>query len=141
MSVRRGPHQAPQPPADGAGCLTGTYTGRRPMTSPSRAGCEEGRSPPAADGSRACTAYEERKRAHLQTATHCKALGIQFVPLVAEASGGGWGPTAMRTWCSLASLSRLCQSISVVLRRESARAAAGGWQPAPLPASLGHGFS
>ena len=117
-------------------CLTGAYTGRRPMTSPLRAGCEEGRSPPAADGSRACTAYEERKRAHLQTATHCKALGIQFVPLVAEASGGGWGPTAMRTWCSLASLSRLALlPISCV---NPSAWCCGGRVPGRLPVAGSH---
>ena len=86
-------------------------------------------------GLRAGAVYEARKRTHLQTEQHCKAEGLQFVPLVAEASSGGWGPTAASTWRQLAGLiaarsgdspgvetDRLLQSLSVVLQRENARA-------------------
>ena len=40
----------------------------------------------ARSGVAAAEAYEARKRTHLQTEQHCKAEGLQFVPLVAEAS-------------------------------------------------------
>ena len=89
----------------------------------------------ARSGVAAAEAYEARKRTHLQTEQHCKAEGLQFVPLVAEASSGGWGPTAASTWRQLAGLiaarsgdnpgvetARLLQSLSVVLQRENARA-------------------
>ena len=55
----------------------------------------------AADGSRASAAYEARKRSHQHTEAQCDAQGLQFVPLVAEACGGGWGKTAMITWRTL----------------------------------------
>ena len=89
----------------------------------------------AADGSRACLAYETKKRDHQHTAAQCAEQGIQFVPLVAEACGGGWGPTAVATWRSLGALcaahtgeakgiavDKLLQALSVALQRENARA-------------------
>ena len=89
----------------------------------------------AADGSRASAAYEARKRSHQHTEAQCDAQGLQFVPLVAEACGGGWGKTAMITWRTLGSLisartgestsiviEQLLQSLSVSLQRENARA-------------------
>ncbi|CAK9057677.1 unnamed protein product [Durusdinium trenchii] len=73
-----------------------------------------------ADGRRAVSDYE----------------GLQFLPLVAEACSGGWGPTALKTWKELsvalaarnneaASVEhdRLLQSLAVALQRENARAA------------------
>ena len=81
----------------------------------------------ARSGVAAAEAYEARKRTHLQTEQHCKAEGLQFIPLVAE--------TAASTWRQLAGLiaarsgdnpgveaDRLLQSLSVVLQRENARA-------------------
>ena len=89
----------------------------------------------ASDGAQPCLAYEDRKRSHLQTAQQCADQGIQFLPLVAEACGGGWGPVAVRTWRSLGALiagrtgepasmvvERLHQALSVALQRENARA-------------------
>ena len=89
----------------------------------------------AASGGRAAEDYEARKRAHLQTATACANEGLQFVPLVAEAAGGGWAPVAMKTWRQLAQcmaarsgddaaleLDRLLQTLAVALQRENARA-------------------
>ena len=32
------------------------------------------------------------------TRTTCASEGLQFLPLVAEACSGGWGPTATATW-------------------------------------------
>ena len=84
----------------------------------------------AADGGRAAAAYEGRKNQHLQTLTTCAAEGLQFLPLVAEACSGGWGPTAMKTWKELAAgiaagtgesvaaeTDRLLQSLGVALQR------------------------
>ena len=64
-----------------------------------------------------------------------RGQGLQFVPLVAEATGGGWGPTAVKTWRELGGLyaarlgltasegtEQLLQSLSVTLQRENARA-------------------
>eukprot|EP00660_Eupelagonema_oceanica_P019577 gene19577-biopygen5141 len=48
----------------------------------------------AADGASAAAEYEARKRAHLDTAAHCKDEGILFIPMVMEACGGAWGPAA-----------------------------------------------
>ena len=89
----------------------------------------------ASDGSHACVAYEAKKRAHQDTAHQCSEQGLQFVPLVAEACGGGWGPTAISTWRSLGALlsartgeskgivtDQLLQAFSVTLQRENARA-------------------
>ena len=89
----------------------------------------------AADGAHAATAYEARKRAHLDTEALCRNEGLQFVPLVVEACAGGWGPTAVRTLRALGELladrtgqtpaaatEHLFQALSVVLQRENARA-------------------
>ena len=45
----------------------------------------------AADFSRAGKAYEDYKRNFLNTERLCEADGIQFIPVIAEAHGGGWG--------------------------------------------------
>ena len=89
----------------------------------------------AGDGAHAAQAYEERKRTHLGTETQCRREGLQFVPLVAEACGGGWGPASVRTWRALGALmaartgeaasvvtEHLHQALSVTLQRENARA-------------------
>ena len=89
----------------------------------------------ARSGSAAVEAYEARKRTYLHTEQHCSAEGLQFFPLVAEACGGGWGPTAIDTWRTLGGLlaarsgdtpgaqtDRLLQSLAVTLQRENARA-------------------
>ena len=86
-------------------------------------------------GARAAADYEERKRQHLHTQATCAAEGLQFVPLVAEACGGGWGPAAERAWKALAQAvaartgetaaveqERLLQALGVALQRENARA-------------------
>ena len=88
----------------------------------------------AADASRPAEDYEARKRTHLQTQLLCASEGLQFVPLVVEASGG-WAPIARRTWKELGQLlaaktgeseavetEQLMQSLAVSLQRENARA-------------------
>ena len=87
------------------------------------------------DGSRASTDYEARKCQHLSTLEACTSEGLQFVPLVVEACGGGWGPIALKTWRSLGEAisartgegssvesQRLLQSLGIALQRENARA-------------------
>ena len=48
--------------------------------------------------------YEDRKAAYLDTAARCRAEGLTFVPMVAEALGGSWGPQAMTLWTQLAKM-------------------------------------
>ena len=89
----------------------------------------------ASSGSAAVEAYEARKRAPLDTERLCQAEGLQFLPLIAEACGGGWGPTAAVVWRALGGLiagrsgdsptaetDRLLQSLAIALHRENARA-------------------
>eukprot|EP00666_Eupelagonemidae_sp_cell4sb_P017874 gene17874-biopygen36351 len=89
----------------------------------------------AADGSAAVEAYAARKRDHLDTAAHCDEAGIDFIPMIVEASGGGWGSDSRRVWHELAhaaarltgdpaptKLEQLYQSLSVTLHRANARA-------------------
>ena len=64
----------------------------------------------AADGQLAASEYEARKCSHQQALATCTAEGLQFIPLVVEACGGGWAPTAMKTWKG------------ITLQRENARA-------------------
>ena len=81
------------------------------------------------------THYEARKRRHLDTQAVCTAETLQFIPLVTEACGGSWGPTAVNTWRALAhalaahsgepssvEMERLLQTLSITLQRENARA-------------------
>eukprot|EP00666_Eupelagonemidae_sp_cell4sb_P017889 gene17889-biopygen41696 len=51
----------------------------------------------AADGGAATRSYESHKRSFLDTAAHCKEEGIDFIPMVAEATGGSWGEDARST--------------------------------------------
>jgi hypothetical protein len=79
--------------------------------------------------------YEQMKCDHLQTARSCAEAGFKFVPMVVEAHGGAWSPTARRTmdWVAkrLSASSgesrgevclRLAQRMSCILQRENARA-------------------
>ena len=87
------------------------------------------------DSASAATHYEGVKCDYLGTAAHCRAEGMQFVPMVMEACGGGWGAEAAKTWSELAKstalatgelrsgvVSRILGSLSIVLHRENARA-------------------
>ena len=58
-------------------------------------------------GSHAALEYEARKRQYQDTQVQYPAQGLQFISLVAKACGGGWGPSAMQTWRSLAGLPQL----------------------------------
>ena len=84
-------------------------------------------------GARPAADYEVRKRDHLQTASLCTAEGLQFVPFVAEACGGGWaiGPNSPRDLAGPQQGSgaakwgpgngKLLQTLAVMLQRECAR--------------------
>ena len=89
----------------------------------------------ANDSSAAVIAYEGFKDGYLDTKTACATDGITFIPMVVDACGGGWGPQACAVWKELAKTTalatgelassvstRLSQSLSMVLRRENARA-------------------
>ena len=56
----------------------------------------------ALDGSAATTEYESLKRSHLNTEEKCRDEGFTFIPMVCEADGGGWGPSAHKVWSVLA---------------------------------------
>jgi len=86
------------------------------------------------NASSAVTTYEDRKRNHLDTARQCWEQGVTFAPMVVEAVGGTWGPTAKKVFAELAqtkslltgepkekTLFQLHQSLDVVLHRENAR--------------------
>ncbi len=86
------------------------------------------------DPSSAVAAYEDYKRNHLSTAQHCSDEGLSFAPMVVEANGGMWGPSAQKVFSELAKtksvftgesrdtiLGQLYQSLDVVLQRENAR--------------------
>ena len=88
----------------------------------------------AEDGSSAVKAYEDRKRSYLNTEAICQEEGISFIPIICEADGGGWGPTAHRVWSVLAknksvrsgeqvstTIAHLLQSLGLILHRENAR--------------------
>ncbi len=89
----------------------------------------------AAEPSAAAASYEQHKRTHLDTAAQCRQQGLEFVPVVAEAHSGTWGPTARAVWHSLAkswasaaglelsfTSAKLAQRMSTTLRRANARA-------------------
>ena len=89
----------------------------------------------ADDGCSATLAYEARKRAHLDTDRLCRDVGVLFLPMVIEASGGAWGPTARSVWSEVARAAALLtgvpasskaeeigQLLSVILHRENALA-------------------
>ena len=72
---------------------------------------------------------------YLDTKASCQAEGFSFVPMLVEATGGGWGSQALRVWSFLANSTatatgedrasaklHLMQNLSLVLHRENARA-------------------
>jgi len=86
------------------------------------------------DASAATTSYEDFKRNHLSTQRLCQDDGFAFAPVVAEACGGAWGPTARKIFHELAKTKsvltgepvdvvrkELYQSLGVILQRENAR--------------------
>ena len=89
----------------------------------------------AEDGHSAAIQYEDTKSEYLDTKRHCIAEGFGFTPMVVEACGGGWGPSATDFWGKLAKTTALAtgerppvveaqlrQSLGVCLHKENARA-------------------
>ena len=89
----------------------------------------------ARDRAAAISSYEQHKRVHNNTESDCEAQGIKFIPIVAEAAGGGWGPSAEQVFSELAKvktlvsgelrnsvLTHLYQTLGLTLHRENARA-------------------
>ena len=89
----------------------------------------------AIDGSAAVTAYEGFKRTYLATEATCQEEGINFIPMICEADGGGWGPAAHSVLSEIAKYksvltgdqcstiaTQLLQSLGLILHRENARA-------------------
>ena len=54
------------------------------------------------DGSLPCSLYADKKRAFLDTAAHCQGDGIDFIPMIVEASSGSWGAVARDMFRELA---------------------------------------
>ena len=89
----------------------------------------------AANGNAATVAYEDFKREHLNTQQLYQQEGITFIPVIAEADGGGWGPEAHKVFNELAKhtssmtgepksivANHILQSLCLTLHRENARA-------------------
>jgi hypothetical protein len=87
------------------------------------------------DYSSAAARYEGFKCSHLRTQDHCRADGLVFIPMVVEASGGGWGSEAAKVWSELAKTlalatgelraitsARILRSLAIILHRENAHA-------------------
>ena len=92
--------------------------------------------------------YADFKDSFKDTKEKCQAQGIDFVPLVIEAHGGGWGAPlrsvacflaaqqkATGEWCRESTALRTAQRISTALQRANARAILrrlGSCRPEPL---------
>ena len=92
--------------------------------------------------------YEHEKRQHLQTEERCREAGFQFQPMVLEAHGGSWSPSARRVldWIAQQGAAsqgesaqvvglKIAQRLSCVLHRENARAILRRIARAPAPES------
>ena len=95
------------------------------------------------DPARITTRYEDLKCSYKDTRDACLAQGISFIPMVVEATGGGWGKSARCVWPKLAkssSLSRgelatestcaihFLQRLSMIVHRGNARACLRGFK-------------
>ena len=124
----------PPRPEDGGACEAGRpgQSGRRPADVYLPAWGLKG---PAALGLAVTSGMRSRKRSHQATDSQCREQGLQFLPIIFEACGGGLGPTAINTIRALAPLAaarsgeqvgivaeQIQQSLSVCLLRENARA-------------------
>ena len=89
----------------------------------------------ARDGSSATRLYEDHKSSYLDTRAQCINEGFNFIPMVAEAVGGGWGTPAHKVFLEIAKtksnltgdsknriLGQIHQNLGIILHRENARA-------------------
>jgi len=87
------------------------------------------------DGGATNRDYEDFKNSYLDTRNACISDGFSFTPMVAEAVGGGWGPSAAKVFFELAKtkslisgesknkiLSQFYQTTGTIIHRENARA-------------------
>ena len=110
--------------------------------------------PSATDKEAALTRYEDFKQSFKSTGEVCRQSGLTFIPVIVEASGGGWGKQARRVWSELAkkhalatgeltsdkdSAVSLLQRLSIILHRENARAILR--RHAPVVAAASHAAS
>ena len=78
--------------------------------------------------------YEDFKNSYLNTRSLCSEEGIDFVPIIIEAVGGSWGPTATKVFYNLAKakssitgeskntiLNQLRQTLGTTLHKANAR--------------------
>jgi hypothetical protein len=98
----------------------------------------------AENGSHAATVYAARKRSFLDTESHCREVGIDFVPAIIEAAGGSWGPDARSLLKDISKvaarltgdqpaikLEQSLQLLSVILHSTNARAILRRAPPVP----------
>ena len=89
----------------------------------------------AQDGSSVTRLYEDHKCSYLDTRAQCITESFNFIPMVAEAVGGGWGTSARKIFLEIAKttsnligdsknriLGQIHQNLGVILHRENARA-------------------
>jgi len=87
------------------------------------------------DADAASLRYEDLKCSYKNTRALCQEQGIRFVPMILEATGGGWGKEARKVWTRLAKAAslttgepeskqavQLLQRLSFALHKENARA-------------------
>ena len=89
------------------------------------------------DRERIFNRYEDLKCSFKDTKALCLSQGFSFIPMIVEATGGGWGKPARCVWSKLAKSSafysgelatestcavHLLQRLSMILHRENARA-------------------
>ena len=87
------------------------------------------------DASLPCSLYANRKRQFLDTAAHCQEEGIDFIPMIVEASSGSWGVDARNLFREVSKtaarltgdpysvkLEQCLQNFSISLHRANARA-------------------
>ena len=89
------------------------------------------------DNQAVLTVYEDFKESFKSTSAQCQQSGLSFIPMIVEASGGGWGKQARSVWSELAkthslamgeltsdseSATQTLQRLSIILHRENARA-------------------
>ena len=75
----------------------------------------------AAEGISCLRSYEHSKNVYLDTAAQCSSEGISFIPMVAEAHSGAWGPAATKVWLKLGKAISLVSGESVAVEALRAR--------------------
>jgi hypothetical protein len=110
----------------------------------------------ASDKEAALNRYEDYKSSFKSTRNLCQQAGFSFIPMILEATGGGWGKQARAVWSELAkkhalatgeltsdkdSAISLLQRLSLILHRENARAIMRRRGACPVVGDTGHASS